>query len=111
MNKANDLKTITDIVHDVLLTYEQARNSDNFLFLKVCEIVGTKNGIDINSMSIPTFFLHLKEYGFPQFESVRRSRQKLQATYPDLCGCCEVEAHRTLNEEVFRDYARSVVIR
>lgn len=106
MNKSAELKTTTEIVHEVLRTDEKARNSDNYLYYIVCGIVGKQKGIDINSMSMPTFFLKLKEYGFPGFETVRRSRQKLQAEFPELAASADVEAIRVLNEEVFRGFAR-----
>ena len=48
----------------------------------------------------------MKDYGFPGFETVRRSRQKLQATFPELAGDADVEGMRRVNEETFRDYAR-----
>lgn len=104
----DNLKTTTDLVKDILKNNPSARNSDNVLYYCVLSKIGKRNGIDIENMSITTFFLHLKEYGFPQFESVRRTRQKIQACHPELSGCDTVEAHRTANEEVFRDYARQV---
>ena len=109
MGKLNELKTTTDLVKGILQRCPEARNSDNILYYYVCGIIGNENGIDIEKMSMPTFFLNLKKYGFPAFESVRRTRQKIQAEYPELSGSDRVEGHRKLNEETFRDYARSVV--
>ena len=51
-----------------------------------------------------------KELGLPCYESVRRTRQKLQAAYPELCGSDEVEAQRVINEGIVHDYARSVSV-
>lgn len=109
MGKLNELKTTTDIVKRILQKCPDARNSDNILYYYVCGIIGKENGIDIERMSMPTFFLNLKKYGFPAFESVRRTRQKLQAEYSELSGNDHVQAQRMLNEEAFRDYARSGV--
>jgi hypothetical protein len=50
--------------------------------------------------------MHMKEYGFPPFESVRRNRQLIAAKYPGLAGGEETEAWRTANEEAVRDYVR-----
>lgn len=86
-----------------------ARNSDNHLYYWVCASIGNSNGIDIHSMSMPKFLLHLREYGFPQFESVRRARQKIQAEHPELAGDKTVEGQRRQNEEVFRAYAKGEV--
>jgi hypothetical protein len=51
----------------------------------------------------------MKDYQFPAFETVRRTRQKLQAEFPELSGNREVQEHREANEAVFRDYARGSV--
>lgn len=106
MGKLEELKTTQDVVMDVLLEYPMARNSDNYLCYLVYAIVGKKKGIDIESMSIPRFFLHMKEYGFPSTETIRRTRQKIQAEHPELAADGNVEAQRMMNEEVFRDFAR-----
>lgn len=106
MNKSKELRTTTDIVKDILLNYPPTRNSDNELYFRVCAFIGKQNGIDIHKMSMPMFFLHLKEYGFPSFETVGRARRKLQETHPELIAEGIVEAHRSMNEKVFRDYAK-----
>ena len=74
MNKSKELKSTTELVREVLQSHPKARNSDNELYYWVCAIIGHRNGIDIHKMSMPLFFLHLHEYGFPQFETVRRTR-------------------------------------
>ena len=104
MSKSKELKTITAIVKDILEHDPKARNSDEYLYLKVCEKVG---GMYMN-LSFWNVLLHRKAYGLPPYESVGRARRKLQETHPELAGNSTVEAQRTLNEEVFRDYARQV---
>ena len=102
----DDLRTTADLVHTVLKENKRARNSDNYLYYCVIRIIGARSGINIEKMSAPNFFLHMKEYNMPAFETVRRTRQKIQHDYPELSGCNEVEAQRILNEERFRGYAR-----
>jgi len=109
MNKATELKTTANIVKNILEKNEDARNNDNVLYVRVCAVVGKEHGIDINSMSMPTFLLKLKEHGFPAFETVRRTRQKLQAENEELRASSTVEGFRMLNEEAFREYARGNV--
>lgn len=104
----NILRT-SELVKDILEKDKQSRNSDSFLYLKVLSVIGERKGIDINSMSITTFLLHLHEYGFPAFETVRRTRQKLQATYPELAACERVEGFRAGLENEFREFARGEV--
>ena len=53
---------------------------------------------------------HRKELGLPVFESVRRSRQKVQAAHPELAACDEVAAFRDENEQKYRAYARGGVV-
>ncbi len=105
MGKATELKTTQDVVKEILETNEMARNSDMALYVKVCE------RINPNVLSKPFWvvLLSLKEYNLPNIETVRRTRQKLQAAYPELCGNDNVEAQRKVNEEAFREYARGVV--
>ena len=105
MGKSKELKTTTEIVHLILEQNEMARNSDDYLYYKVCERI---NGIYMN-LPFWKVIINRKKYGFPAYESVRRTRQKLQAAYPELAGCDDVEGQRIVNEEVFRDYARGMV--
>ena len=101
-----EIKTTHDLVFEILKTTPKARNSDNYLLYAVYATVGKRHGIDIDHMSVPQFFLHLKEYGFPSPKTVSRARQKIQATHPELTGNDDVEAMRTVREEEFRNYAR-----
>lgn len=105
MNKSTELKTTTDLVKDILRKYPEARNSDDFLYFKVCEKINAVYTV----LPFWKVVLNRKEFGFPAFESVRRTRQKLQAEYPELSGNDTVEGYRILNEEVFRDYAKGSV--
>ena len=75
----SELQTTQDLVKEILKTSPKARNSDNYLLYAVYSTVGKRHGIDIDNMSVPTFFLHLKEYELPSPETIRRTRQKIQA--------------------------------
>lgn len=105
----DNLKTVSGVVKAILQEDVQARNSDSFLYFRVLEHYGAKNGIDINEMPVVRFLLHMKEYGFPAFESVRRTRQKIQEKNPELAACDRVQEMRNVNEERFREYARDVL--
>lgn len=100
-----DLSNTTALVMSILEQDKQCRNSDSFLYLSLLKILGKQKGVDIDSMSITTFLLTMREHGFPPFESVRRARQKIQAQYPELAACSRVQGFRGENEKVFRDYA------
>lgn len=105
----NDLKTTTALVKAILEQDERCRNSDSFLYLKVLSVIGEQRGIDIEKMSIPYFLLNMHGAGFPGFETVRRTRQKLQQHHPELAACDTVEGYRVENEAEYRAYARGEV--
>lgn len=109
MNTAKELKTITGLVKDILEKNTQARNSDSVLYLKVLERLASEKGIDLQHLTVPALLLCGKELGLPGFETVRRTRQKAQAEFPELSGNKDIQAFRAANEEVFREYARAAV--
>lgn len=104
-----ELKNLTELVHIILDHYPQTRNSDGLLWLKVLESQAYEKGIDLRMLSVPYFLPRIAEMGFSPFESVRRTRQKLQATYPHLSAEEAVEGFRIENEKQYRAYARSEV--
>jgi len=103
-----DLKTTTSIVKLILENNEMARNSDSYLYLKVLECVGEQQGINFPNWTVHTLLLCMADYNIPPFESVRRSRQKIQQTYPHLAASKKVEEYRTVNEGKYRAYAQGM---
>lgn len=101
----NDWKTTTKLVKGILEEDERARNSDSFLYLKVIEHIADQKDINLYGISIPMFLVSMKENGFPPFESVRRTRQKIQACFPELAACEKVEAMRMIQEDDYRAFA------
>lgn len=104
MDKSKELKRTTELVKEILESYPLARNSDDYLYVMVCRLIN-ENGIH---MSFKEVMLNRSKLNYPAFESVRRTRQKIQADHPELCGTSTVEGQRRLNEEVFREYSRKV---
>lgn len=74
------LKKIEYVVEKILETNEDARNSDDILYLYVCEYF--HNGI--SSMSLNNFFKTRREIDCPNFASVTRARRKIFEKRPDL---------------------------
>lgn len=101
----NDLNTIQGLVEVLLEQDERCRNSDGFLYLRVLFTYAKKNGINLDAMSISDFLMNHHGKEFPIFESVRRSRQKLQAARPDLAASKAVEGFRAENEREYKAYA------
>lgn len=102
MGKSKELATVKDIVFDLLTKQEETRNSDMVLYVKVCAKVNK----DALSKPFWHVMMHLKDYNLPNFETVRRARQKIQEDNPELAGNPDVEAHRIVNEQAFREFAR-----
>ena len=104
------IKHTSDLVHEILKTEPQCRNSDNLLYLRVLQTIGKQNGIDVNNMTVPTLFYNMASMKLPAFETVRRARQKVQECNPELRATDTVEAYRTLLEEEYKSYARRHVV-
>lgn len=104
MTKKELVKT-SELVKEILIQDERARNSDEFLYLRVLGVIGEMKGIDIFSMSVPAFLLNRKEMNFPCFETVRRTRQKVQADFPELASVERVGKKRKENEQVYKAFA------
>jgi len=106
MGKLKELNSTTKLVKQILEQDKKARNSDVYLYIKVCESINpealNKPFIEVQA--------HLNEYGIPPISTVARTRRKLRRAYPDLAGNSDVEAQRTLNEEDFKAYARKVMV-
>ena len=103
------MKTIrgtANLVWEVLLNNRAARNSDNFLYFLVCERRLKEKGLTVDNISFKEGLLAQKEYNLPNFETVRRTRQKLQAQFPELTGAKNVMEARAKREKIFREYAR-----
>lgn len=101
-----DLKTTKALVLSILEKDQKARNSDSHLYFRVINTIADKHNIDLNKIPVIDFLLNLNKSVFPPFESVRRSRQKIQRECPWLAACAEVEEFRAENEHEFREFAR-----
>ena len=60
-----DLKNTTALVKEILTTDERARNSDSFLYFRVIENIGKRNGQNIDEISVAAFLLNMGLWGFP----------------------------------------------
>ena len=102
----NNIKKTSDIVKEILKYVPQTRNNDMLLYYEVCK------AIDKTVLKLPFWvvILDLKGHGIPPFETVRRTRQKVQQCCPELAACEDVKAMRTVQEEKYKSYARKVMV-
>lgn len=104
-----ELKAVSALVKHFLKQNEAARNSDNELYLLIVIHYCEKMGISLCDMTVIDFFRLIEHHRFPSFETVRRSRQKVQRTYPELAATGEVAVHRNKNQKVYRAFANGTV--
>ena len=102
-----DLMNIKALVKALLQADPQTRNSDSYLYLRVLDTIAKWNNVNLQNLSVTDFLSTLPVSVFPPFESVRRSRQKLQREFPYLGSCEKVSEYRAENEEAYRDFAGS----
>lgn len=102
MDKEKELKETAKLVKVILENYPIARDSDQYLYLRVAK------SLNPDSLERPfvEVMANLKELGLPCFETVRRCRQKVQEENPRLKGTQKVRSYRSINEEVFKEFAR-----
>lgn len=97
-----DLDTIEKRVRHFLLHEKETRDNDMLLYLRVCNSYLLGAG----SMSFAKVMQNYKDMGLPNFESVGRTRRKLQADYPELAGSLRVQKLKAQQEQRYRDYAK-----
>ena len=95
------LSSTKALVKEILEENEQARNSDMILYYEVCKRLNR----DVLRQPFGIVVLDLEKFGLPPFESVRRSRQKVQAECPYLAPSDKVREFRAENEEAYRKFA------
>lgn len=102
----DNLKTIQQIVKRILEEEPFCRNSDCFLELKVLEVYAKRQGLDLGSMTVDTLYRNRNKWGFPKSESIRRTRQLVQAKHPELAASDPIDAYRLVNEERVKSFVR-----
>ena len=101
-----DFKTTKERVERILREHPFTRNCDNSLYLVVTMEIAEEKGFGIYALNVPWFFMNATREGFVGFETVRRTRQKLQREFPELVSSEPVKGFRTANEAEYRAFAR-----
>lgn len=99
-----NIKRTSDLVKAILEEEPKARDSFPYLYYMVCLAKNPK----VLGMPFAQVIMNLNSLNLPPFESVIRSRQKLQSAYPELAGSDEVEAQKAVNEAIVKSYAKAV---
>ena len=96
------IKECKAIVKHILTEKPNTRNSDNDLIVEVLNFI--EPGITKEPFETVIKQCHMNGR-FPTLETIRRTRQKIQETYPELAPTDEVEGLRVFQEHKFFEFA------
>lgn len=96
------LRNTKTLVKAILEQNKDTRSSDMQLYFEVCKRLNP----EVLNAPFSAVIMNLDLFHLPPFESVRRSRQKVQAECPHLAACEEVQMYRAEYEEEYRDFAK-----
>lgn len=96
------IKNVEKMVRSILEIDVDSRNSDNVLYWNILDCLTPQRGTIWTAYDV---FINGKELGLPNYETVRRARQKLQEKNPELRGSRRVQERRSDRERVFHGYA------
>lgn len=97
-----DLKTVEKKVRAILEKNEDARNDDMVLYLSLCNACLR----DAGALPLAEIMTQYKCLDLPSFESVSRTRRKVQTRHPELAGCRPIQKLRATGEKAYRKYAK-----
>jgi hypothetical protein len=97
-----NLKTVENRVKSILEKSMDARNDDMVLYLLVCNSYLK----DAGAMPFAEVMTQYQYLGLPGYESVGRTRRKIQAKFPDLMGNARMQKLRATGEKAYRQYAK-----
>lgn len=108
MKTLNELHDTTAIVQKLLIEKPETRNSDGILYVKVLEYISKQLGVSLPFQDYPVkmVFSSTMLLPVPPFETVRRSRQKLQRAFPELAATERIRRKKADKEAAFRAYAK-----
>lgn len=86
----------------ILEKNEDARNDDMVLYLALCNVCLK----DAGAIPLAEIMTQYKYLGLPSFESVSRTRRKLQAKHPELSGNARMQRLRATGEKAYRNFKR-----
>lgn len=99
MKHLEELKTVEEKVKHLLIMKPITRNSDKVL---IAEYIKEYH----KNMAYVPFIDAILLEGMPSFETIRRTRQKIQASNPELEGMEAIEMERREKEWEYETYAR-----
>lgn len=95
-----NLESVENVVAKIINEREDTRKNDDILYLHVCEHYCD----GVSSMTLKDFLTERKGTNCPNFETVRRTRQKTFEKHPELKPEKVTQARESMID-VFVDYA------
>ena len=99
------MKQIQDNVEMLLEEYPATRNDDGLLYYMMCKRANPA----VTGMSFGMVIQNMGTLGIPNYESVRRARQKLQEHKPELRASARTTDERFKRYKEMRAYAQSEI--
>ena len=100
--RRKDLETLQTIVKAILENDNKARNSDDYLYSVVCK----KLVPECANAPFCHVISNRMKWNLPSYDSVGRTRRKLQEKHPELSAFESTKRNRTILEEEYIAYAR-----
>lgn len=101
--KRRDLESLQTTVRIILEHDAMARNSDDYLYSMVCKRLVP----ECANAPFCTVISNRKRWNLPSYDSVGRTRRKLQEKYPELEAFDSTRRNRDAQELEYREYART----
>ena len=96
MQRTRDKRRIRDVVHRILIDDVKARNDDRYLYVRVIEEFTPE------MINRPFQYVYMHP-STPSTETVRRSRQWVQAHFKDVRPNATTSAWRHIEEEDYKE--------
>lgn len=106
----DNIRATANLVKKMLQDYPITRLNDEYLYFEICSDILKRQDRDIKGFTLENALLHRKMYDLPKFETVRRARQKIQASCPELASTDYVSNLRAQREQDYRAYALEVEV-
>lgn len=101
-----NLPRVSKTVEYYLRKDKKCRASDDHLYMCIVRDICRFKNVPFAELTFRDVMENRAELGIPKFESVRRSRQKLQEEYPDLRPSKPVAQKRTELEREYRQWVK-----
>lgn len=100
-----DIYKVHKLVEDMLVANPDTRNSDQYLYLKICEQIEPR----IAMMPYAQVIFERKRMGLPNLDTVTRARRRIQEHNPLLRATKKVDDARFENFKVVLNYVKDEI--